>query len=277
MTEALHNYLQRIAAYSWWVVLLEMLLIGIVVHSVIEFMRGTRGARLIKGTALFLVVAYVIIVIGGDKLNRVEFLYSKLLFFATFAIVVVFQPELRRALMRLGEARLFSRVGNPIRPTVDAVTRCAAYCSKNRIGGLIAIERDVGLGGLIENGTPLNAHLSAELLNTIFWPGSVLHDMGVVIRHGRIAAAGVQFPLSEDPDMSQELGSRHRAAIGLSEETDAVVVVISEETGTISVAEQGRLTRNLTLEGLENMLMEMLSKTTTPVVNLPRRREREAA
>jgi diadenylate cyclase len=259
MPSSLEQYLSRIASYPWWIVALELLLIGVVVHSVIEFLRGTRGARLIKGTALFLIVAYITIRLGGDRLQRVEFLYSRLLFFATFAIVVVFQPELRRALIRLGEARLFRPTANPVRSTVDVICRSAAYCARNRIGALVAIERDVGLGGLIENGTQLNADLTAELLNTIFWPGSVLHDMGVVIRSGRVAAAGVQFPLAESQDLAQELGSRHRAALGLSEDTDAVVVVVSEETGIISVAENGRLIRNLTVEGLESVLVEMLS------------------
>lgn len=260
MPEFITHYLSRIHAYPLWIVALELLLIGVIVHSVLEFMRGTRGARLVKGTALFLVLAYLVIKLGGDKLQRVEFLYSKLLFFATFAIVVVFQPELRRALMRLGEARLFRAVGNPIRPTVDAICRTSAYCAKNRIGALIAVEREVGLGGLIENGTIMNAELTAELLNTIFWPGSILHDMGVVVRQGKLAAAGVQFPLAEGEDVSQELGARHRAALGLSQETDAVIVVVSEETGTISVAANGRLVRNLTVEGLESLLLEMLGR-----------------
>jgi diadenylate cyclase len=274
MFETIHTYISRIGAYPPWIVLLEMLLIGVIVHSVLEFMRGTRGARLVKGTALFLVVAYLIIKLGGDKLQRVEFLYSKLLFFATFAIVVVFQPELRRALMRLGEARLFRAGSSPVRPTVDAIARCAAYCSKNRIGALIAVEREVGLGGLVDNGTTLNADLTAELLNTIFWPGSILHDMGVVVRAGKVAAAGVQFPLAEGEEVSQELGSRHRAALGLSQETDAVIVVVSEETGTISVAENGRLIRNLTVEGLESLLTEMLAKQQQALV---RRRDKVAA
>jgi len=256
------NYFSRISSYSWWIVLLELLLIGVVVHSVIEFLRGTRGARLIKGTALFLVVAYIIIQLGGERLRRVEYLYSQLLYFATFAIVVVFQPELRRALIRLGEARLFRSAGSPVRSAVDAICRSAAYCSKSQIGALIAIERDVGLGGLSENGTILNATLTPELLNTIFWPGSMLHDMGVVVRNGKLAAAGVQFPLAEGNDLSPELGARHRAALGLSQETDAVVVIVSEETGTISVAENGRLIRNLTIEGLESLLVELLARPT---------------
>ncbi len=262
MKELVINYLNRINTYPRWIVLLELLLIGVVVHLVVEFLRGTRGARLIKGTALFLVVAYLVILLGGDQLRRVEFLYSRLLVLATFAIVVVFQPELRRALTRLGEARLFRPSGNPIRPMVDALCRSVAYCAKNRIGALIAIERDVGLGGLIENGTILNANLTPELLNTIFWPGSMLHDMGVVVRNGKLSAAGVQFPLAEGEgaNLSPELGSRHRAALGLSQETDALIIVVSEETGTISVAQHGRMVRNLTVESLEALLMESLGR-----------------
>lgn len=266
MPPSVEQYLARITSYPGWIVALELLLIGVVVHMVIEFLRGTRGARLIKGTVLFLVIAYVLIKLGGDWLNRIEFLLSRLLFFATFAIVVVFQPELRRALIRLGEARLFRTTAHPARNTVDVLSRTAAYCSKNRIGALIAIERDVGLGALIENGTVLDALLTAELLNTIFWPGSILHDMGVVIRQGKVAAAGVQFPLAESADLSQELGSRHRAALGLSEDTDAVILVVSEETGIISVAENGRLIRNLTLESLESLLLELLSRPSTTLL-----------
>jgi diadenylate cyclase len=265
MVQAVHAYLTRIEQYPWYIVLVELLLIGIVVHLVLEFLRGTRGARLIKGTALFLMIAYLIIFLGGEQLRRVEYLYSRLLVFASFAIVVVFQPELRRALIRLGEARLFRAAGNPVRPTVDALVRCATYYSKNRIGALIAVERDVGLGGLSENGTLVNGNLTPEMLNTIFWPGSMLHDMGVVVRHGKLAAAGVQFPLAEGNDLAPELGARHRAALGLSQETDAVILVVSEETGTISVAENGRLVRNLTPEALEALLMELLSRPTATI------------
>jgi diadenylate cyclase len=269
MFEQLQTYVNRILAYPKWIVLLELLLIGVVVHFAVEFLRGTRGARLIKGTALLLVAGYGVITLGGEQLRRLDFLYSRLLVLATFAIVVVFQPELRRALMRLGEARLFRTTASPVRATVDAICRCAAYCSKNSIGALIAIERDVGLGGLVESGTILNANLTPELLNTIFWPGSVLHDMGVVVRNGKLAAAGVQFPLAESDseELTQEMGARHRAALGLSQETDAMVVIVSEETGTISVAEKGRLVRNLTVEGLESLLTEALSR---PVLALPR-------
>jgi diadenylate cyclase len=269
MFEYAQTYLNRIRQYPLWIVLLELLLIGVVVHFAVDFLRGTRGARVIKGTALLLVVGYAVITLGGEQLRRLDFLYSRLLVLATFAIVVVFQPELRRALMRLGEARLFRTTPSPVRGMVDAICRCAAYCSKNSIGALIAIERDVGLGGLIESGTIMNATLTPELLNTIFWPGSMLHDMGVVVRNGKLAAAGVQFPLaeSESGELPPDLGSRHRAALGLSQETDALVVIVSEETGIISVAEKGRLVRNLTVEGLESLLTETLSR---PVLALNR-------
>ncbi|MGC8551502.1 MAG: diadenylate cyclase CdaA [Phycisphaerae bacterium] len=255
-------------AHTWWVVLLELLLIGVVVHSVLEFLRGTRGARLIKGTALFLIISYTIIQLGGDKLVRVEFLFSRLLVFTSFAIVVVFQPELRRALIRLGETRLLRLGSHPARRMIDTLCQSAEYCSRNRIGALIAVERETGLAGLIENGTVLNAELSAELLNTIFWPGSILHDMGVVVRDGRVAAAGVQFPLAEGGEVSQEMGARHRAGLGLSQESDAVVIIVSEETGIISIAERGRLTRNLAPDDLRRMLTELLDR---PVPGAARR------
>ena len=269
MPAFLHNFISRLTTYSWWVVAIEMLLIGVVVYGVLEFLRGTRGARLIKGTALFLVITYTVIKLGGDKLVRVEFLFSRLLVFTSFAIVVVFQPELRRALMRLGEARLFRLGGSTSRRLIDSLCASAEYCSRNRIGALIAVEREVGLGALIENGTAINADITPELLNTIFWPGSILHDMGVVIRDGRIAAAGVQFPLAEVGELSQEMGSRHRAGLGLSQESDAVIIIVSEETGAISIAERSRLVRGVTPEELRNFLADALRRNESPLLRRP--------
>ena len=129
-----------------------------------------------------------------------------------------------------------------------------------RSAGLIAIEREVGLGGIAESGTRVNADLSADLLNTIFWPNSPLHDLGVVVSQGRIAYAGVQFPLAESGELERELGSRHRAAVGMSQESDALVVVVSEETGDISLAEGGKLFRKLTPEGLRGLLHDLLGR-----------------
>ncbi|HTV48601.1 MAG TPA: diadenylate cyclase CdaA [Phycisphaerae bacterium] len=262
MVDFLRNLLERLTAYPWWQTAIEFLLIGTVVYIVLEFLRGTRGARLIKGTVLFFVVVYTIVFLAGEKLLRVEYLFSRLLVFASFAVVVVFQPELRRALIRLGEARFFRGSSSTSRRLIDALCRSAEYCSRNRIGAIIAVERDVGLGTLIEQGgTPINAEVTAELLNTIFWPGSMLHDMGVVIRDGKIAAAGVQFPMVEGENLSPEMGARHRAGLGLSQETDALVIIVSEETGIISVAERGRLTRELTPEQLREVLTSSLQQS----------------
>jgi diadenylate cyclase len=247
----------------WWQVLIELLLIWLFVYSVVRFVRGTRGARLLKGVGVLLVVAYLIVGIIGATLNlkRVEFLYGRFLFFASVALVVVFQPEFRRALMRLGETRLFRPLARQLDQQIDALVESAVFLSKRKIGALVAVEREVGLGGIAESGTRLNAEVTASLLNTIFWPNSPLHDLGVVVCNGRILYAGVQFPLAESDELEQELGSRHRAAVGMSQETDAVVVVVSEETGDISVAEGGRLVRRLSPDALRSALNELLGRS----------------
>jgi diadenylate cyclase len=231
------QFLRQIQGIPWWQIAIELIMIGLVVFWVVAFLRGTRGARMLRGIAFILVALFLIVHLLGTvfQLKRVEFLYSKLLVGVSFVVAVVFQPELRRALMRLGEA-------------------------KRKIGALIAIERETGLGGIAESGTRVNADISADLLNTIFWPNSPLHDLGVVISNGRVAYAGVQFPLAESGELERELGSRHRAAVGMSQETDAVVLIVSEETGDISIAERGQLIRKLTAESLRGLLGELLNR-----------------
>jgi diadenylate cyclase len=177
---------------------------------------------------------------------------------AAIAVIVVFQPELRRALMRLGETRLFRGWSNQLSEEIEQLVEAATFCSKRKIGALIAIEREVGLGGIADSGTRIGGELTAALLNTIFWPNSPLHDLGVVISQGKIAYAGVQFPLAEEGTLERELGSRHRAAVGLSNESDAVVIVVSEETGDVSIAERGILMRKLTPDALRGLLTELL-------------------
>lgn len=237
-------------------VIIELAVIWVVVYVIVRFLRGTRGARVIKGMALILIIGTLTIqVLGGENaFERLNFLYSNFLAFASLMLVIVFQPELRRALVRLGEARFFRGGGLRKARVIEELLGSLGYLSKNKIGALVAMERQVGLRGIVELGIHLDAEISKELLNTIFWPGSALHDMGVVIQGDRIIAAGVQFPLAEGERIPQELGSRHRAAIGLSQDTDALVIVVSEETGTISVAERGELTRGLTVDELRPML-----------------------
>ncbi len=254
------TYFQRVSNYDPVVIAVELLLIGVFVWWVMRFLRGTRGARLIKGVALLLVTVYVIIQLLPENLEweRIRFLYGKFLLFVFIAVVVAFQPEVRRALIQIGQTRLFRGETGEIEEMIESVVDSSAYLSRNKIGSVVAIERTVGLGAIIETGTPLDAELTASVLNTIFYPGSALHDMGVIIRNERIAAAGCQFPLAESDDVDPSLGSRHRAALGLAQESDAVVIVVSEETGRISLACEGQLYIGLELENLRGMLRQLL-------------------
>lgn len=259
----LSDFLRAFKSYPWWQIAIEWLLIGAVVYWIVSFLRGTRGARLLKGIVVLLIALYVVVTLVGERplgLVRIKFLYEKLLVVVSFVIVVVFQPELRRGLMRLGEASIFQRFTSPIHDEIDAIVECAAYLSRRKFGGLIAIERDVPLGGLAENATRLNAEVSASLLNTIFFPNTPLHDLGVIISQGRVMWANVQFPMAEVGDVDQGLGARHRAAVGLSQDTDAVIVVISEQTGDVSIAERGALTRRISLDRLRDALKAAMAK-----------------
>jgi len=261
LTEAIRAYLHRVAGYNRFVVAVELLLIGLVVWSVMRFLRGTRGARLIKGVALLLAAVYIVILMLPKELGwqRVQFLYGHFLLFAFAAVVVAFQPELRRAFIQIGQASLLRTARSEVTGIVDALVESASYLSRNKIGAVLAVERNVGLGALEQAGTAIDAKLSASPLNTIFYPGSPLHDMGVIIRDARIVAAGCQFPLAESEEVEPWLGSRHRAALGLAKDSDAVVLVVSEETGRISLAVDGQLYSGLKIENLREMLITLLA------------------
>jgi diadenylate cyclase len=257
-----HSFFRALSTYKWWQVAIELLVIGLVVYWVVGFLRGTRGARMLRGIVFVLIIGYLLVrlLAGVFELNRIAFLYERFLLFAGFAITVAFQPELRRALMRLGETSFFRPRARQIDEEIEALVEAAIFLSRRKIGAVIAIERETGLGGITENATRLDAQLSADLIDTIFWPNSPLHDLGVVISGGRVMYAGVQFPMAETGDLERELGARHRAAVGLSQETDAVVLVVSEETGDVSIAERGQLIRKLTPEGLAGLLSELLGR-----------------
>src|SRR3954463_5758284 len=257
------DFFRALHTYAWWQIAIELLLIGLAVYWVVRFLRGTRGARLLKGIAFVLISLYLIIRLAANvfELNRIELLYRQFLGFASIAIIVVFQPELRRALMRLGETRLFRGWSNQVNEEIEQLVEAATFLSRRKIGALIAIEREVGLGGIAESGTRLGADVTAELIETIFFPNTPLHDLGVIIRAGKIEYAGVQFPLAEEGTLERELGSRHRAAVGLSNESDAVVLVVSEETGDVSIAERGTLLRKLTPDALRGILGELLGES----------------
>jgi diadenylate cyclase len=271
--KSIDAYWTRVTTYNLMVVAVELLLIGFVVWWIMRFLRGTRGARLVQGAALLLATLYIGIRLLPKSYgwDRIEWLYGKFLLFAFAALIVAFQPELRRALIQIGQTRLFKTVRGQVDAMIDSLVESAAFLSRNKIGAVVAIERSVGLGTLLEAGQTLDAKVSASLLNTIFYPGSPLHDMGVIIRNGRLAGAGCQFPLAESEDLDPSLGSRHRAALGLSQDSDAVVLVVSEETGRVSIAVEGQLYLGLELEGLREMLINLL----VPSANLPRRQQNE--
>jgi len=262
MLEAIRQYIQtlRSDAYNPATIVVELLLIGTVVYTVLRFLHGTRGARLLQGLIVLLILGFLAVKVLAARFewDRIQVLYQSFAWTVFLTTLVVFQPELRRGLTRLGETRLFRRWTTSVDETVTPIATAAALLSKSKIGALIAIERDVPLGALAENGVQLDARLSVDLLHTIFWPNSMLHDMGVIVQQGRIAAAGVQFPLIEAGTLDRTLGSRHRAAVGLSAESDALVVVVSEETGAISVADRGRLIRGVSPEDLPRVLRDRL-------------------
>lgn len=251
------------SAYRPWTIPVEMILIGLVVYAVLRFLHGTRGAHLLQGLIIILMLGFVVVRVLADQfgLERIAVLYQPFVWTALLTTLIVFQPELRRGLMRIGETRFRRAHQSQIDDIAKTVAAACAQLSKNKIGALIAIEREIGLAGLAEQGVRLDASLSPELLNTIFWPGSALHDLGVIIQQGRISAAGCPFPLGDADGTDRSLGSRHRAAIGLSFESDAVVVVVSEETGSISIAERGRLDRHIPPDALAGMLRRRLVST----------------
>jgi diadenylate cyclase len=271
MLQVLINYLRSIfasEAYSPGQILLEMSLIGVVIYSVLRFLHGTRGARLLQGMVILVVGGFLVVNVLAEwfRLERISVLYQPFLWAVLLATLVVFQPELRRGLMRLGETRWRRISQSEIDRVAMPVAMACTQLSKNKIGALIAIERDVGLAVIADEGVRLDARLSPELLNTIFWPGSALHDLGVVIQNGRIMAAGCEFPLMDADGVDRSMGSRHRAAIGLSLESDAIVVVVSEETGSISIAERGELRRHIRPDNLYDALCHHLSYTRVPLV-----------
>jgi diadenylate cyclase len=203
-----------------------------------------------------LILAVIFNIAKVLELHTINWVLTKLFAVGVVAFLIIFQPELRRALARMGENTIF---GSFLKKggTIDEVVQTAERLSRSKIGALIAIEREVGLKNYIEGGLAVDAKVSAELLTSIFFPNTPTHDGGVIIQGDRIASCGCLFPLSQNPQLSPSMGTRHRAALGLSEETDVVCVVVSEETGGISVAVYGKLTRDLDEEGLRRVLTSL--------------------
>jgi diadenylate cyclase len=253
--------LERLSAFLEWFnlqFLIEIVIIFLVIYTFLRFMEGTRGEGILKGIALLMLTFPILISIVAEGFGVLDRLLVIIRFFGAAAIpalVIIVQPELRRALVRLGQTRLFGFLfKGETEGTVEEIVKAAFRMSRRKIGALIAVEREVGLKNYVERGTPVDALVTSELLSTIFFPGSDLHDGAVVIQKDRIAAAGCLFPLSENPNLGNVFGTRHRAALGISEETDAIVVVVSEETGTVSFVHRGTIERPLDVEQLRAQL-----------------------
>jgi diadenylate cyclase len=200
---------------------------------------------------LLFVAMYALSYFGLDTIGAI---FKYLLAVSVTALIIIFQPELRRGLLRLGRNPILGRLVARDTHVVDEVVKAATSLARDQIGGLIAFEGRVPLDNFVQTGVRIEAQVKSELITTIFWPGSALHDGAVIIREDRIAAGACLFPLTENPEVSRMLGTRHRAAIGLSEETDAVCIVVSEETGTISLAREGKLTRDCDEDKLRALL-----------------------
>lgn len=244
-----------------WRALVEIALLSVGIHYVITFIRGTRAAAAVTG--------FLILLLSLTLLTTLlDLQVLKLLLLALFPslaviVIVLFQPELRRLLARLGNLPFFVNVREQ-RESIEVIVQAAERLADVRIGMLVAIEQTVPVHDVVESGIEVDCQATPEMLETIFFPNNAIHDGGVIIRGDRITHAACIFPLSTRSDLSKTLGTRHRAAIGLSEETDAIVVVVSEETGAISYAYQGQLVRNVSLEHLRDFLTRMLVKAPRP-------------
>jgi diadenylate cyclase len=245
--------------------ILDIVLVAILIYQFLVLVRGTRAAPMLVGVAALGLAFYFARL--GD-LRTLNWLLSTLLPFVVFALIVVFQSEIRHALANLGSRISLMRSSSSVADVYDDIVLAANLFSQNQTGALIVIEREIGLRTYIESGVSLDARLSYDLLATIFRPSAPLHDGAVIVQRDRIAAAACFLPLSMNPVLSTQLGTRHRAAIGITEETDAVAVIISEETGTISMAVAGSIERELTVERLRERLSHLLRryapKTTLP-------------
>jgi diadenylate cyclase len=264
MLEELSQHLRDLTRLINVEYLCEVLLIYLVIYTFLRFMEGTRGEGILKGIALVIVTVPILINIIANRFGVFDRIEVILKFFGAAAIpalVIIVQPELRRALVRLGQTRFFGFIfKSEIEGIIDDIVKAAFRMAKAKVGALIAIEREVGLKSYIERGTPIDGLVSSQLLTTIFFPGSELHDGGVIIRNNRIAAAGCLFPLSENPSLPSFVGTRHRAGLGLSEETDAIAIIVSEESGIVSVAYTGKLERPLDRDQLRDILLKSFTQ-----------------
>jgi diadenylate cyclase len=248
--------LKEVARHLGWVEIIDVLVVAFVLYQLLRLLRGTQGIQILVGLVLLAVVGVL-----ATQLNLVllSWLFKNAGFFILIGVIVMFQPELRRALDQLGR---LGKIGGPLTgystrlysQAISEAIRAVERLSTRKNGALIAFERDVGLEDYAATGVRINGEISAEFLQSIFYPNSPLHDGAVIVRGNLIIAAGCLLPLPEEGVVRERLGTRHRAALGLSLASDALVLVVSEETGAISVIEEGKITRNLDGDGLRRVV-----------------------
>jgi diadenylate cyclase len=243
--------------FGWWD-LLYVLIVAVAIYEILKLIRGTRAVQMGLGAGLLVLLFYLS---RWGHLETVNWLIRNIVGYLVFALIVLFQADIRRALAHFGRTpfgRYFGRTQRA-EDTIEEIVVAAGLLAGQRVGGIIAIERSIGLRNYIEGGIPLDATVTYDLLVTIFRPGTPLHDGAVIIQGERIAAAACFLPLTVNPRVSKDFGTRHRAAIGLTEETDAVTVIVSEETGRISLALDGGIDSGLTADTLRERLRELLT------------------
>lgn len=243
-------------------VIVDIAIVWYVLYKLIMIIRGTKAIQLLKGIVVVLIVWVVSIIF---ELKTIQWLTNQAILWGFLVIIILFQPELRRALEQLGRGSIFTRSSlsedQKTEQIVNSIVDSTIYMAKRRIGALITLELETGIGEYAETGIPIDAKLTNQLLTNIFTPNTPLHDGAVIIKNDRIVAAACYLPLSESPSISRDLGTRHRAALGISEVTDALTIVVSEETGSISYTKNGELYRNVSEEQLAKVLTKNLTQT----------------
>jgi diadenylate cyclase len=248
----------RLPAITWWDVL-DIAIVSVAIYEILKAIRGTRAVQMALGLSLLILMFYIS---RWGHLQTIDWLIRNFLGYLVFAVIVLFQADIRRALAHLGRAPFFRYFLTPegAEETIEEIAVAAAQLSAQRVGAIVVIERQIGLRNYIEAGLPLDAMLSYDLLVSIFQTKSPLHDGAVIVQNDRVAAAACFLPLTINPLLARNLGTRHRAAIGLTEENDAVAMIVSEETGNISIALEGRLEGPLDGDRLKTRLKSLITR-----------------
>lgn len=256
-------------------IVIDIGLVWYVLYKLIMLIRGTKAIQLLKGIVVVFVVRLISFIFN---FQTIKWITDQAIDWGFLVIIILFQPELRRALEQLGRGSIFSRSTKSeeeiLQQIIDSIVESCNYMAKRRIGALITIERETGVGEYTETGIPINAELTHQLLTNIFTPNTPLHDGAVIIKRDTIVAAACYLPLSESPFISKELGTRHRAAMGISEVTDAITIIVSEETGQISATKNGELRRELSEDALRDYLRNNLSLNIKAPEKLSTQRKR---